>query len=156
MGLDDDIDKLAGIPAFAAMEPEALRVMAFSADRLALRAGDVLFRRDEVSDAGFAVLSGSVAVDASGHGATARIVRPPALIGERALLIETRHPAAAIAREPTVALKIPRQLFHRVLSEFPQSAERLRQALSRDLRQFVGALAAVRKGLMPEDEAPGE
>ena len=121
----------------------------FSADTLILRAGDVLFRRDEISNGGFVVLSGSIAMDASDHGATARIVRPPGLIGDLALLTQTRRPATAIAREPSTVLRISRPLFHRVLQEFPDSAERLRQSLSARLGQFLGELGAVRELFCP-------
>ena len=152
MGLEDDIGKLARNPAFAVLEPEALRLIGFSAETRILRAGDVLFRRDEISNGGFVVLTGSIALDVSGHGAaTARIVRPPGLIGDLALLTETRRPATAIAREPSTVLRISRQLFHRVLLEFPDSAERLRQSLSERLGQFVSELGAMRETLAPDD-----
>jgi CRP-like cAMP-binding protein len=155
MGLDDDIGKLACNPIFAVIEPDALRLMAFSAEALSLRAGDVLFRRDERSNGGFVVLTGSIALDGAGHGAPkARIVRPPALIGEFALLTETRRPVTAIAREPSAVMRISRQLFHRVLQEFPDSAERLRQSLNERLGQFIGELGTVRDILAPDDEAP--
>src|SRR6202047_3291230 len=146
MGLEDDIRKLARIPAFAGIEPEALRLIAFSAETRILRAGDVLFRRDEISNDGFVVLAGSIAMDASGDGAvTARIVRPPGLIGDLALLTETRRPATAIAREPSTVLRISRPLFQRVLQEFPASAERLRQSLGERLGQFIGELGSARE-----------
>jgi CRP-like cAMP-binding protein len=151
MGLEDDIGKLARNPTFSVIEPEALRLIAFSGDSLILRAGDVLFRRDEISNGGYVVLSGSIAMDASDNGAAARIVRPPGLIGDLALLTQTRRPATAIAREPSTVLRIPRPLFHRVLQEFPESAERLRQSLSERLGQFIGELGAVRKMLAPDD-----
>lgn len=146
MGLEQDIGALARNPTLAAIEPEALRLIAFSAEKRVLHAGDVLFRRDELSNDGFVVLTGSIALDPSGHGAaTARIVRPPGLIGELALLAETRRPATAIAREPSSVLRISRQLFHRVLAEFPESAERLRQSLSGRLLAFAAELGALRK-----------
>ncbi|MGH6868490.1 MAG: cyclic nucleotide-binding domain-containing protein [Methylocella sp.] len=158
MGLEDDIGKLARIPAFAGIEPEALRLIAFSAETRILRAGDVLFRRDEISNDGFVVLAGSIAMDASGDGAvTARIVRPPGLIGDLALLTETRRPATAIAREPSTVLRISRLLFRRALQEFPDSAERLRQSLRASLLQFTGDLGAVRRNsLTPEGDEKAE
>jgi CRP-like cAMP-binding protein len=158
MGLEDDIGKLARVPAFAVIEPEALRLIAFSAETRILRAGDVLFRRDEISNDGFVVLAGSIAMDASGDGAvTARIVRPPGLIGDLALLTQTRRPATAIAREPSTVLRISRLLFRRVLDEFPDSAERLRQSQGARLLQFTGELGAVRRRrLTPEDDEKAE
>jgi CRP-like cAMP-binding protein len=153
MGLEEDIGKLSANPTFAVIEPEALRLIAFSADTLALHAGDVLFRRDEMSNGGFVVLTGSIALDASDHGAaTARIVRPPGLIGDLALVTQTRRPATAIAREPSTVLRISRQLFHRVLQEFPGSAERLRQSLTGRLGQFIGELGPVRDILAKDDD----
>jgi CRP-like cAMP-binding protein len=146
MRVEDEIGNLARNPTFAAIEPEALRLIAFSAERRNLHAGDVLFRRDEVANDGFVVLAGSIAVDPSGRGAaTVRIVRPPGLIGDLALLTQTRRTATAIAREPSTVLRISRQLCHRVLHEFPESAERLRRSLSTRLLQFTGELASVRR-----------
>ena len=157
MGLDDNIGRLACNPTFAMIEPDALRLLAFSGDTLILRAGDVLFRRDEISNGGYVVLSGSVALDTSGHGAsTARIVRPPGLIGEYALLTETRRPATAIAREPSTVLRISRPLFLRILQEFPESAERLRQSLSERLGQFIGDLGSVREAFEADDVPKSE
>ena len=102
------------------------------------------------------VLAGSIAMDASGDGVvTARIVRPPALIGDLALLTQTRRSATAIAREPSTVLRISRLLFRRVLHEFPDSAERLRQSLAARLLQFTGELASVRRGRLTPESAEG-
>ncbi len=93
MALEDDVATLARNAIFAALAPDALRLLAFSAETRVLRAGDILFRRDEPSNGGFVVLSGSIALDASDHGASAtRIARPPTLIGEIALLARTNRP----------------------------------------------------------------
>lgn len=156
MGLEDDIARLAQIPTFAPLEQDALRLLAFSAETKVLRAGDVLFRRDDPSNGGFVLLTGSIALDASDTGAgTARIVRAPSLIGEAALLTQTTRPATAIAREPSSLLRISRQLFHRVLGEYPRSADDLRRSLGARLRQFTSELAMVRLGALaePEDES---
>jgi CRP-like cAMP-binding protein len=153
MGLEELIGKLACNPTFAVIEPEALRLIAFTAETRNLRAGDVLFRLDEPSNGGFLVLAGSIAMNASGHGAApARIVWPPGLIGELALLTQTRRPATAIAREPSTVLRISRHLFHRVLREFPDSAERLRHSLGEKLVQFTGELGFLRRERVESDE----
>ena len=45
MSLRDDMILLQAFPVFAAMEPEALQLVAFSAETRFLRANDTLFRR---------------------------------------------------------------------------------------------------------------
>jgi CRP-like cAMP-binding protein len=157
MGLEDDIAKLTRIPTFAPLEQDALRLLAFSAEPKVLRAGDVLFRRDEPSNGGFVVLTGSVALDAADTGtSTARIIRAPGLVGEAALLTQTTRPATAIAREPAHLLRISRPLFHRVLGEYPRSAEALRRALGERLRQFTSELGTVRRGALAKTETETE
>jgi CRP-like cAMP-binding protein len=158
MALDDDVAKLTQNPTLAQLEEGALRLIAFSAESRALRAGDILFRRDEPSNGGYVLLSGSVALDASDDGsAAARIIRPPALIGELALVTNTIRPATAIVREPSTILRISRQLFHRVLNEFPESANRLRRKFEANLLKFTGELEAVRQSaLAPPEGFDGE
>ncbi len=141
MTLEQDIRRLSAIPLFSELGPEALRLLAFSGETRMFRTGDVLFRRGETGDGGFIVMVGAVALDSSGEGRPARqIVGPGGLIGERALISALPRPATAIAREPTTVLKITRRLFHRVLTEFPESAERIRKTLARSLRQRLADL----------------
>lgn len=120
------------------IEREALRLLAFSAEPRVLRAGDVLFRKDEAADCGFVVASGAVTLLAD-DGVTAQAtVEPGSLLGEIALISETRRPATAIAREPTTVLRLSRVLFRRTLEEYPHVAERL----ARDIRARVVATTA--------------
>jgi CRP-like cAMP-binding protein len=138
VSLEDDIRRLSRISILGAMETDALRLIAFGAETKILRAGDVLFRRGDKSDAGFIVLRGSIALQASDDGsAAAQIIEPESLIGEIALLVDTERPATAIARGPSTVLKISRTLFHRVLGEYPQSAVRLRAAMADKLKAFL-------------------
>lgn len=143
MALEDDVAVLARNEIFATLAPEALRLLAFSAETRTLRAGDILFRRDEQSNGGYVLLSGSIALDAADRGGSAaRIIRPPALIGEIALLARTSRPATAIAREPSNVLRISQQLFRRVLGEDPAGAERLREKLAARLARFAAEIEA--------------
>ncbi|GAC1337396.1 MAG: Crp/Fnr family transcriptional regulator [Beijerinckiaceae bacterium] len=141
MALEDDIRKLSRIALFHAMETDALRLIAFGAETKILRSGDILFRRGDASDGGFIVLSGSVALDENNDGSPpAHIVQPDSLIGQMALIVSNERSVTAIAREPSMVLKISRDLFHRVLREYPKSAQRLRAALAGQLTSFMGEL----------------
>jgi CRP-like cAMP-binding protein len=137
MALEDDIRDMARLPIFQEIEADALRLLAFSAETKIFRKGDVLFRRGDMSDAGFLVLSGSFQIDSPSQREGGEFVIPSySLIGEMALLTATERPATVIAREPSTVLKITRAVFHRVLKEHPKSAIRIRASLEARLARF--------------------
>jgi CRP-like cAMP-binding protein len=139
MALDDDVREMAQLPIFQELEPEALRLIAFSAETRILRMGDVLFTKGETSDGGFVVLSGSFEVE-SGSSLGAQIVQAHSLIGEMALLTATERPATMVAREPSTVLVIRRSIFHRVLKEYPHSALRMRNSIESRLANFSAGI----------------
>jgi CRP-like cAMP-binding protein len=141
MALMDDVRDLTRNPTLRDLEPEALRLIAFSAETRILRAGDILFRQGDISDGGYVVISGSIALESDGP---VTIARAPMLLGDTALITETRRPATALAREPSSVLKISRSLFHRVLNEYPDSAVRLRRSLANRLDRLGQDLDMVR------------
>ena len=128
MSLQDDIRNLSRLPPFRDLEPDALRLVALSAESRILRAGDMLFRQGEPSDGGYIVLSGKIALTSGKDPAV--IVGPPILLGAAALLTETERPATAQARQPSSVVKVPRDLYRRVLAEYPDSAVRVRRDIA--------------------------
>ena len=156
MALQDNVRNLSQNPTLRDLEPDALRLIAFSAETRILRAGDVLFRRGETSDAGYVVLSGAIALQTETGLET--VVRAPTLIGESALVTETTRGATATAREPSSVLKVTRTLFHRVLDEYPDSAAKLCQTLLDRLHDLTGELDSLRAARMlddtPQERAP--
>lgn len=138
MALEDDIRDMARLPIFQEIEPEALRLLAFSAETKILRKGDVLFRRGDPSDSGFLVLSGSFQIESPTKREGAEfVISAHCLIGEMALLTATERPATVTAREPSTVLKITRAVFQRVLKEHPKSAIRIRASLETRLARFT-------------------
>lgn len=145
MALEDDMALLERVALFRTMDRDALRLLAFSSEMRRLRAGDTLFRKDDVSEYGFVVASGTVTL-IDDDVATA-IVGPGTLIGEMAMLSETRRPTTAIAREPTVVLRVSRQMFRRTLEEYPATAGRIAAELRRRVSEMSGELAGVKERL---------
>lgn len=145
MALQDDVRSLASNPTLRDLEPDALRLIAFSAEKRELRAGDILFRMGEISDGGYVVLSGSLTLEAGNGPAT--VAYPPALIGDSALIAETARPCTAVALEPSSIMAISRGLFQRVLTENPESAVRLRRLLATRLLALSEDLDAYQRNL---------
>ncbi|MCA0417102.1 MAG: cyclic nucleotide-binding domain-containing protein [Proteobacteria bacterium] len=141
MRLDEIIALLARIPIFEAVDPEALRLLAFSAVRRQLRPGDILFRRNDYSDGGYLVVEGEIVLDMADSGAPSpHVFGPGALIGQSALFAQGQRPATAIARGQTTVLVFSRELMMKVLDAHPESAAVLRDALVREAREMAARL----------------
>lgn len=151
MALEEDLYELARHPVLACLEPEALRRLIASAVPWTLRPSEVLFRRDERSDGGFFLRSGSLALDPLNPDKPNEIIKAPALIGEMALIAPTRRPTTATAREPSSVLSISRQMFQRVLGESPRSAERLRRLVAERVQRFSKELDELRKTMLESE-----
>ena len=142
MALDNDIQRLARVPLFASLEREALRLIAFAAERQTFADGDILFRAGEAADCGYFLLSGQVRVTA---GWRVQEAGEDSLIGEMALLAELPRPAEARAVGRVEVMRITRQLVARVLREFPDSAVALHKAIAARVSLLAGQLDKVRR-----------
>ena len=152
MALDEDFGSLTRNPLLAALDAETLRQVVRGGAPRTLRAGEILFRRDDASESGFLLRSGSIALQPASEEAAPRVVFPPALIGEMALMAPTRRPVTATVREQAVVLEISRADFQRALAQSPTSAERVRRLVASRLRGFSGALEGLRGHLLDEQE----
>ena len=142
MALDDDIRLFEQVPVFRLLEPDALRLLAFSAETKLLRTGDVLCAAPARLEGGYLVLKGSLAIfdtrDALGE--PSKIVQAPGLVGELAMIAQTEAAGSIIAREPTTLLRVSRAVFHRVLGEYPRSANAVRHMVSERLSSLSSEL----------------
>ncbi|HRY04261.1 MAG: cyclic nucleotide-binding domain-containing protein [Hyphomicrobiales bacterium] len=142
MALDDDIRLFEQVPVFRLLEPDALRLLAFSAETKLLRAGDVLCAAPARLEGGYLVLKGSLAIfdtrDALGE--PSKVVYSPGLVGELAMIADTEAAGSIISREPTTLLRVSRAVFHRILSEYPRSADAVRRMVSERLSSLSSQL----------------
>ncbi|MGO4870415.1 MAG: cyclic nucleotide-binding domain-containing protein [Roseiarcus sp.] len=141
MSLESDIQTMGRTPPLDLLPREALQLLAFSCLKMALKAGETLFVEGETADAAYFVLSG--AIDLTSRGVKRRI-EAGALIGETALLTDVLRRAGARAATDSVALRIPSDVFRRVLSEFPQAAAKIQAAASARTRGLLQKLEKVR------------
>jgi CRP-like cAMP-binding protein len=154
LSLETDIALFRGIPLFAGLPTEQLRLMAFSAVRLELAEGQVLFREGSKAVSGYVVLSGAIQVAAGEGKPKAVTCETGSLIGETALLVETGRPATATAIAPSQVLEIERKVILRMLNEYPDVAIRMRGTLAERLATTVAQLAAVRAVLGSDRPRP--
>jgi len=148
MGLEEDIAFFERVPTLAALGKQALRILAIGAETRHLQSGAVLFYAGELADGAYVVQEGLLLLEpgtlAEGNEIT---VGPGTLIGELALLTNTVCQATAIAKEPTVVVRIPRNLFRKMLEGYPAAAERLRDNMTERLQAWSEELASVKIAL---------
>jgi CRP-like cAMP-binding protein len=146
MSIEDDIAFLQRVPALAVLGRDALRILAIGTENRYVHEGVTLFGEGEQADGAYVVQEGSFDLVTRDNGA-ATVVGPGALIGEIALISETRRPVSAVAREPSSVVRIPRQLFLKMLESEPDAALRMRDALAARVNQTAAEFTRVRAGL---------
>jgi len=148
MGLEDDIAFFEQVPTLAALGPQALRVLAIGAETRTLPSGAVLYYAGEVADGAYVVQRGSLLLEpgtfSEGREYT---VGPGTLVGELALVTDVVSPATAIAKEPTVVIRLSRNLFRKMLEGYPAAAEKMRDIMAARLQAWTRDLGAVRRKL---------
>ena len=154
MTIEDDIAFLERVPLFRRLGPPALRILAIGAESYQVQAGQVLFGIGETADGGYIIQRGSFDLS-TGRGDDSDIVAGPGtLLGETALLTETKRLATARAREDSMVLRISRSMFLRMLEGYPDAAQRLRELLASRADQWARDIENVRAALARDGSEP--
>jgi CRP-like cAMP-binding protein len=153
VGIEDDIAFFERVPTLRMLGRTALRILAIGAESRYVHDGETLFNAGDPSDCGYVVQEGSFRLEAKPKAADEVIVGPGTLLGEMALIAETKRPATAIAREPSTVIRISRSLFLRMLEGYPEAAQLLREQLATRITQAAGDLRNVR-AMLDMSEAP--
>ncbi|HZL39532.1 MAG TPA: Crp/Fnr family transcriptional regulator [Pseudolabrys sp.] len=150
MGLEDDIAFFEQVPTFAALGKQALRILAIGAETRTLQKGAVLFYAGELAEGGYVVQEGSLVLEPNSSQLGKKVtVGPGTLVGELALLTDTVCGSTAIAKEPTVVIRISRSLFRKMLEGYPAAAQKMRDMVAERVdgwsRELGGVKAALTK-----------
>ncbi len=137
MSMKEEVEILRNIPLFAKLEPAKLKLLAFTSERLTFDEGQVLFQQGDPGDAAYIVLEGAADVlinTAKGPVKVANLGRN-AVVGEIAILCDVPRTATVVAQQKTVTLKINKDTFFRLVTEFPQMAVEIMRELARRLEK---------------------
>ena len=147
MSLSEELEALRNIPMFANVEPTQLKLLAFTSQRLTFAAGQDLFRLGDMGDSAYIIISGEadVLVDKEGTEVAVAKAGKNEIVGEIAILCNVPRTATIRAVTELTALKIPKDLFFRLIAEFPdmgvQVMAELARRLHRTTQQLTEALA---------------
>ena len=135
MTLQEDVELLRSIPMFAKIEPNKLKLLAFTAQRLTFNAGDSLFHQGDEGDSAYIIVDGAadVLVDSPNGPITVATVGKNDLVGEIAILCDVPRTATITANTTLTTIRISKELFFKLVSQFPQIAIEIMRVLARRL-----------------------
>ncbi len=129
---------LSRAPLFAELEQKELEALAKTGERREFGRDEVIFAANEPADGLYVIATGRVKVCVSSAGGRELILAtlgPEQFFGEMALLDNEPRSASVIAQLPTVAYRIRRDDFNRLLEHHPGIARKLLRELSLRLRR---------------------
>ncbi|SKA05294.1 Cyclic nucleotide-binding domain-containing protein [Enhydrobacter aerosaccus] len=147
MNLNEEVEILKGVPLFSKVEPAKLKLIAFTGERMHYAEGQELFHQGDVGDAMYVILGGTADVLLETPGGQIRVaeLRRNSFVGDIAILCDVPRTATIRAREPLTTLKISKDMFYRLVSEFPQMAIEMMRELAHRLEDTNQKLRAATK-----------
>jgi len=146
MSLEPAVAMLQQLDLFAGRDPVRLAVVAFTCERREYAPGATLFAEGEEADCAYLVLGGEAVMlsrDDAG-GPTALRLDTGDLIGETALFEREKRRTTVRAVTSLHTLRIGRDMFQRLLGEFPEMAGSVAMRLADRLDAVAGELEALR------------
>jgi CRP-like cAMP-binding protein len=154
VGIEDDITFIERVPTLRMLGRTALRILAIGAESRYVHQGEVLFAAGDPTDCGYVIQEGSFELDSGSRALGAVVAGPGTLLGELALIAETRRPATATAREPSTVIRISRSLFLKMLEGYPDAAHVLREQINARMQQSLDQMTDVRAMLDTSETPP--
>ncbi|MEZ5870324.1 MAG: Crp/Fnr family transcriptional regulator [Nitratireductor sp.] len=147
--LMEEVDLLRRIPLFAAIDPGKLKLLAFASDRMTYSKGQNVFRQGEVGDAAYVVVKGiaDIVVETGAGEIVVAQAKENAVIGEIAILCDVPRTATVRANDELVVLKIKKEHFLGLMTDFPKLGIQVMRELAQRLSRTTAELTDARRKL---------
>ncbi len=135
MGVEEEVKVLQRIPLFANIDAAKLKLMAFASERLSFTPGQYLCKQGDVGDAAYIIIDGDadVVLETGSDNITVASVGKNDIIGEIAILLDVPRTASVVATSDVIALKVTKDLFFRMATDFPEMSVEIMRVLAHRL-----------------------
>jgi CRP/FNR family cyclic AMP-dependent transcriptional regulator len=149
MSLTKDGKLLSDIPLFANVNPAKLKLLEFTSERLEYLSGDELFHQGDCGDAAYVILEGEadILVDTPRSAINIATLGKDDIIGEIAILCDVPRTATVVAHGDLDTLRVSKEGFFHLVTEFPQVGIEVMRALASKLHRTTEALTGARAKL---------
>lgn len=149
MSLQRDVEALRAIPLFAKIDPPRLKLLAFTSEHMEFDEGETICRQGESGDAAYILLEGDadVLVDTPEGSVKVATLHKNDIVGEIAVLCDVPRTATVMAASTVVTLKIAKDGFFNLVTQFPQVGVEIMGELAARLHHTTQALTQARRRL---------
>lgn len=154
MSLESDVALIKQVGFFSSFHEDALRLVAFGAQKQSFRAGTELFHDGQTADGGYVIVSGKIRIEVSDSETRIRTktVSTGSIVGEMALLTRNKRTGTAKVVEDSEIIKIRRDVIYRVLDEYPELAEKLHRRIANSIVTIGNQLEVVQRRFQLDDQ----
>ncbi|MCS7268935.1 MAG: cyclic nucleotide-binding domain-containing protein [Geminicoccaceae bacterium] len=145
MTLRRDVEALRAIPLFAKVEPARLKLLAFTSEHVDFEPGEVICRQGEPGDAAYILLEGTadVLVETPEGRVKVASLGKNDIVGEIAILCGVPRTATVVATSRVHTLKIDKDGFLNLVTQFPHVAVEVMQELAARLHHTTQRLTEI-------------
>ncbi len=138
MSLNEEVELLRNIPLFSNIEPSKLKLLAFTSERVAYDPGQELFHQGDDGDAAYIIIGGEadIIIETANGPFTVATFKRNDIVGEIAILCDVPRTATVLVKEKLETLVISKELFYRLILEFPQIAVEIMRELAQRLERM--------------------
>ena len=148
MSIDKEVEILRKIPLFANIEPVKLKLMAFASQRITFQSDQSLFSHGDEGDAAYIIIEGEadILVDTPAGPLTVAKVGKNDIVGEIAILCDVPRTATVRATTELTTLRVTKDLFFRMVPDFPEMGMEVMRVLAHRLEQTTAQLREAQAG----------
>ena len=132
MNLNEEVEVLKGVPLFSKIEPAKLKLIAFTSERMTYGSGQEVCHQGDPGDAMYVILGGvaDVLIDTDKGQIRVAELKKNGFFGETAILCDVPRTATIKASESLLTLRIKKDMFYKLVSEFPAVAIEMMRELA--------------------------
>jgi CRP-like cAMP-binding protein len=132
MNLNEEIEVLKGVPLFSKIEPAKLKLIAFTSERMTYGSGQEVCHQGDPGDSMYVILGGvaDVLIDTDKGQIRVAELKKNGFFGETAILCDVPRTATIKASESLLTLRIKKDMFYKLVSEFPAVAIEMMRELA--------------------------
>lgn len=149
VSLEQDVSLLGSLSFFEGFKREQLRLLAFGAESRRYEDGDCIHEKGTPCAAADILVSGEIVLTVESAAGRRRAIKvyPGDMLGEIGLLAPATWPSTAIAIGSVEILRIGRPLFRRILKEYPEVGQTIKEQMVERLKVTVDSLQDIRDRL---------